>query len=992
MPAPWERYQSAGPVYGPPPAMKPFDQEDQQMQRDAAARAARSEARSDEASARAAQSAGRLGVSDTENIDKKISAFGLLLESAKNFEDDFSGAGSGIENFAQSYSPFPVGTEGQRNWWAEFREADNLVRNELFGASLSGGEKAAYGQTTVDPDMTPEEVRRNLRGRTERARAKLKRFVAGLDAAGYNPDQIDALLGEYGPLIRDDAAWAIEGLGKKQDGTKLPAAGVIGARGAGGAAPPQGGGTRVPEMIGDLPKGTEIEFGMDRWGSRESFDRNAALQEIYGITPNQEATIASFWNANSGNDGMTVEGVKDFYNSQGLPLPTDASIEEGIANAQAGLRFSTYDLSNEEAAYKAALDKVLEARGAEPETASGAIGPHAAQGLTIGLTDELAGVGGFLNSAFNGRNPVTGYQFERDVARRELERGAEKYPKASLGAEIVGSLATGKAGFGNVKTVGQAARAGARMGAVAGFNYGEGPVGSTVGAGVGALGGAAVGAGVQAASPYLAPLVERGVNALTPRRIAPDAAAQARSVLEAGERQGVPIRQPDIRPEVRGSLGVVEKTESGGPIIRETLQGDLDAMETAVARIGGDRAAPDRISAGSMAQDALDRQAANTSARGGTLYRRASRLAGDGKIVPNDAIAAIDREIADLTAAGANTNRGLITYLGELKDDLSKGLSIDNIRSLRTSMRGQINERNLGMTDAERRVSNVIASASGDIEKALEGNPGALQAYRNADRFWREKKDFEKQVSARLLGPENNRYGPEKTASALESMMKPGGDFRRFERWHKTLEPEERADWAASVAENLGRNAKGEFSLPIFLNNIGPKGTLSKRAAKLVFGEDGVKALDDLRVIGRAKMAAQTERNASGTSGAVNRAAGGFRTMMLSALGFASGDASGAVAGGTAGYLIDRIGSQRAARLLMNPDFTKWLRRLPESSDPQVIDRTFSRLETTAARSPVLAGDVLSLQNALRDAFAQSPMRAAAQGENENDSRSIPPQ
>lgn len=170
----------------------------------AEARAQTSEQRAESAAARAEQSASRLSVSDSEALRRKVAAFSKLLRSAQTFKSDYSNPGAGIENFAQAYSPLAVGTAGQRDWWSDFKSADNLVRNELFGASLSGGEKAAYGETTVQPGMNPSEVKVNIGRRVEEARAEMRRLVNSLYAGGYNKEQIDATIGDYLPVIQSN--------------------------------------------------------------------------------------------------------------------------------------------------------------------------------------------------------------------------------------------------------------------------------------------------------------------------------------------------------------------------------------------------------------------------------------------------------------------------------------------------------------------------------------------------------------------------------------------------------------------------------------------------------------------------------------------------------------------------------------------------------------------------------------------------------------------
>jgi hypothetical protein len=72
--------------------------------------------------------------------------------------------------------------------------------------------------------------------------------------------------------------------------------------------------------------------------------------------------------------------------------------------------------------------------------------------------------------------------------------------------------------------------------------------------------------------------------------------------------------------------------------------------------------------------------------------------------------------------------------------------------------------------------------------------------------------------------------------------------------------------------------------------------------------------------------------------------------------------------------------------MLLDPTFTKWLKRMPNSTSPKVIDQHFSRLTSLAANSPALAADAKALQAFLTEALEQSPGRLAAR-ENEGNRR-----
>ena len=131
---------------------------------------------------------------DAQKLTDDVSSVEALERALNSFQDDFVGLTADVENVAQGVAG--VGTPGQRDWWADFRATDNLIRNQLFGASLTAGEKSAYSSTTITPRMSPDEVRRNLQRRLEIARKAAARRFDRLNAAGYNPDEVAAIVGE----------------------------------------------------------------------------------------------------------------------------------------------------------------------------------------------------------------------------------------------------------------------------------------------------------------------------------------------------------------------------------------------------------------------------------------------------------------------------------------------------------------------------------------------------------------------------------------------------------------------------------------------------------------------------------------------------------------------------------------------------------------------------------------------------------------------------
>jgi hypothetical protein len=186
------------------------------------ARKAREEARQEEANARANAADARAAAAEERAAAKfaatggaegaavpvafaneakaGVSQFTSLTRALNTFKDDFGGNPlGGLENVTEG-SILGVGTEGQSEWWADFKSTDNLIRNTLFGASLTEGEKAAYNATTITPAMRPDKIRANLQRRAEIIQGALQREREFFIANGYKPDAVDVL---FRPVMQE---------------------------------------------------------------------------------------------------------------------------------------------------------------------------------------------------------------------------------------------------------------------------------------------------------------------------------------------------------------------------------------------------------------------------------------------------------------------------------------------------------------------------------------------------------------------------------------------------------------------------------------------------------------------------------------------------------------------------------------------------------------------------------------------------------------------
>lgn len=117
--------------------------------------------------------------------------------SASTFKDDYAGyKGAGGPAMALGrILPGEGGLQDAADWWQGYDRYKNIVRNELFGASLTENEQAAFKSADITPNMSAETIRKNL----ARQRAVLDGAAARnglrLISDGYNPETVSVSLG-----------------------------------------------------------------------------------------------------------------------------------------------------------------------------------------------------------------------------------------------------------------------------------------------------------------------------------------------------------------------------------------------------------------------------------------------------------------------------------------------------------------------------------------------------------------------------------------------------------------------------------------------------------------------------------------------------------------------------------------------------------------------------------------------------------------------------
>lgn len=588
---------------------------------------------------------------------------------------------------------------------------------------------------------------------------------------------------------------------------------------------------------------------------------------------------------------------------------------------------------------------------------------------TFGGLDEIGGVVDTL-AGKGGEGSFTDRLYRNIDFNRAVEEGDEQNHPA---ARVVGQLAGGLAiPFGaGARTAGQMARVGAASGAAYGFGSGEGDVLQRI---PDALSGGAIGGAGGYAFGRAAPVVGNALARFRPG--ASPVRAEANALAQAGERQGVPMMAADLRPGARNMNAFLEASPGGAGPVQDALATGNTALEASVGRVGGGTVqTPEMV--GSTIQAAGQRMIARTRQTKNDLYAQAERLAPTATVRSQTAVDTLDRNIAELSET-PNANRALLGLLNDMRDDLvvpdastgrytPRGLSIASIRGMRTAMRGEIGSRNLTMTDADRRVSQVIDAASSDITAALQRtDPRAAAAYRRADQFYAQRQQYIQDVVQHYTGPRDRPFSGEQAYHRVIALTGTKGDRERLTGVMRGLNPDERADVASTVAAGLGRRAPDDDFSPARFVTQAQKMTAGAREA--VFGTEGADAVNDLIRIASAKRDTANSLNRS-RSGQV----GNYNSMLTGALGLlgagggyaATGGAGGAAMGAVAASAMKAGALNVSARVLTNPTFVQWLGRAPSSATPAQITSHVRQLGNIAIREPAIRGELEQLQRLL---------------------------
>ena len=149
------------------------------------------------ASGRPAASVKPLPQNAVKALSEAGEGFGDLSRIAGSFQPDYAGwrigkLGEAANQLARTTG---IGNTSAADWWSDYAQKRNVVRNKLFGSALTSQEKAEFEKADITPGMTPDAIQKVLARQQAAATAAARKLAAYHVKTGRDPAEIEAAMG-----------------------------------------------------------------------------------------------------------------------------------------------------------------------------------------------------------------------------------------------------------------------------------------------------------------------------------------------------------------------------------------------------------------------------------------------------------------------------------------------------------------------------------------------------------------------------------------------------------------------------------------------------------------------------------------------------------------------------------------------------------------------------------------------------------------------------
>ena len=133
---------------------------------------------------------------DSTKLADRATGVDKLVDLYDAFKPEYAGYGT---NAAGEIAVFAAGKQSDEKsvalyqWWQNYQNNVNKVRNDLFGSALTAPEKAEFEKAMVTKGMNSAQAQRNLQRQAEEAAKAYDKLEKVLRVGGFSKAQLDAL-------------------------------------------------------------------------------------------------------------------------------------------------------------------------------------------------------------------------------------------------------------------------------------------------------------------------------------------------------------------------------------------------------------------------------------------------------------------------------------------------------------------------------------------------------------------------------------------------------------------------------------------------------------------------------------------------------------------------------------------------------------------------------------------------------------------------------
>lgn len=84
---------------------------------------------------------------------------------------------------------------GQSQWWQDYQNVKNQIRNKLFGSALTETERVEFEKAQITPNMDSQQIKINLARQEALAQQAARKLARAYLSSGYSPEAVEGALG-----------------------------------------------------------------------------------------------------------------------------------------------------------------------------------------------------------------------------------------------------------------------------------------------------------------------------------------------------------------------------------------------------------------------------------------------------------------------------------------------------------------------------------------------------------------------------------------------------------------------------------------------------------------------------------------------------------------------------------------------------------------------------------------------------------------------------